>query len=93
MGKGCSLIVLGKAPRLGVSVQDMVKSLSEEMDEEFIPVAYGGQNAQSLYESKHEVQLRELVRALNGTPGSLGASTNGSSSHSSNASIVSANGN
>ena len=76
-----------------VVAQDMVKSLSEEMDEELIPVAYGGQNAQSLYESKHEVQLRELVRALSSNSESLGASTNGSSSHSSTASIVSANGN
>ena len=77
---------------LFVVAQDMVKSLSEEMDEEIIPVAYGGQNAQPLYESKHEVQLRELVRALSGHPESRGASTNGSSSHSSTASIVSANG-
>ena len=66
----------------------MVKSLSEEMDEELIFVAYGGQNAQSLYESKHEVQLRELVRALHGNFECLVASMNGSSSHSSNASIV-----
>ena len=82
-----------RSSRFCVVAQDLVKSLSEEMDEDIIPVAYGGQNAQSLYESKPEVQLRELVRALNGNPESLGASTNGSSSHSSTASIVSANGN
>ena len=85
--------VLANALTGDVSAQDMVKSLSEEMEEDIIPVAYGGQNAQPLYESKHEVQLRELVRALSGSPESLGASTNGSSSHSSTASIVSANGN
>ncbi len=45
--------------------QDMLKSLSEEMDESLIPQAYGGQNTVPLYESKQELELRELVKRLN----------------------------
>lgn len=45
--------------------QDMLKSLSEEMDESLIPQAYGGQNMLPLYESKQELELRELVKRLN----------------------------
>ena len=45
--------------------QEMVKNLSEEMDESLIPQAYGGPNAAPLYESKHEIELRELVKRLN----------------------------
>lgn len=53
------------APEYVWPAQDMVKSLSEEMDEDMIPVAYGGQNTLPLYESKQETELRELVRRLN----------------------------
>ena len=48
-----------------VASQEMVKNLSEEMDESLIPQAYGGPNAAPLYESKHEIELRELVKRLN----------------------------
>ena len=55
--------------------QDMLKSLSEEMDENMIPVAYGGQNTLPLYESKQEIELWELVRRLNSTYPSKEAGT------------------
>ena len=42
----------------------MLKSLSEEMDESLIPQAYGGQNMLPLYESKQELELRDLVKRL-----------------------------
>ena len=42
-----------------------MKSLSEEMDESLIPQAYGGQNTLQLYESMHELELRELITRLN----------------------------
>lgn len=58
--------------------QDMVKSLTEEMDEALIPQAYGGQNTQLLYESKHEVELRELVKRLN-RPDAAGSQAQGGS--------------
>ena len=45
--------------------QDMLKSLSEEMDASLIPQAYGGENMLPLYESKQEVELQELVKRLN----------------------------
>ena len=46
--------------------QDTLKALSEEMDEEIIPQAYGGPSALPLYESLQECELRALVNKLNG---------------------------
>lgn len=54
----------------------MLKSLSEEMDEELIPQAYGGPSTQPLYDSKHEVELRKLVSSLN-DPSAKGPQANG----------------
>lgn len=46
-------------------VQDTLKALSEEVDEELIPVVYGGSNALPLSESPQEIELRTLVDRLN----------------------------
>jgi hypothetical protein len=45
--------------------QDTLTALREEMDEELIPHAYGGLNTLPLYQSKPEVELRQLVERLN----------------------------
>ena len=47
------------------AAQDTLKALSEEVDEELIPVVYGGSNALPLYESPQEIELRTLVDRLN----------------------------
>ena len=46
-------------------MQDTLKALSEEVDEELIPVVYGGSTALPLYESPQEIELRTLVDRLN----------------------------
>ena len=45
--------------------QDTLHALSEEIDENLVPVAYGGPSTLPLYESPQECELRALVDKLN----------------------------
>ncbi|BDA46825.1 probable SEC14-like protein 2 at C-terminar half [Coccomyxa sp. Obi] len=55
-----------KKIRLLHNKQDALAAFREEMAEDIIPAVYGGPNGQHLYESKPELELRQLVQRLNG---------------------------
>ena len=45
-------------------MQELHKSLLEEVDIEHIPVEYGGKESQHFYEIEHEQAIRQLVQKL-----------------------------
>lgn len=47
-------------------MQDALAAFREEMAEDIIPAVYGGPNDLHLYDSKPELDLRQLVQRLNG---------------------------
>ena len=46
------------------SLQELHKNLLEEIEDEHIPAEYGGKETRHLYETEHEMALRQLVKKL-----------------------------
>ena len=49
------------------TVQELHKNLLEEIEDEHIPAEYGGKETRHLYETEHEMALRQLVKKLSDT--------------------------
>ena len=47
--------------------QELHKRLLEEMDDEHIPVEYGGKEVRHLYDTEHETAVRQLAEKLTST--------------------------
>lgn len=45
-------------------MQELHKNLLEEVDDEHIPVEYGGKESRHFYETEHEQAIRRLVQKL-----------------------------
>ena len=49
--------------------QELHKRLLEEIDDEHIPVEYGGKESRHLYNTEHEAAGRQLAEKLTSTAG------------------------
>lgn len=61
-GNCCAGLMHNEEGRCGM--QELHKNLLEEVDDEHIPVEYGGKESRHFYETEHEQAIRRLVQKL-----------------------------